>query len=144
MSRSKAKGSRIEREIVELHQALGVTDAERVPMSGALGGKYKDDVSFTLLREKLTAEVKARANGEGFAVIEKWLGSADILFLRKDKAKPLVLLPWHVWEWIIATLTSNAVVACPIALERPAPLPKAKKTPAPKARTPKAKKPARV
>lgn len=129
VSRSKAKGSRIEREIVELMKGLGCEDAERVPMSGMLGGKYKDDVSFTLVGEKLTTEVKARANGEGFAVIEKWLGSADALFLRKDNAKPLVVLPWHVWAWLVNAcqgLRSFVVNPDAFKLERPAQAPKKK------------------
>ena len=41
----------------------------------------------------LVAEVKARKNGSGFALLEKWLDTYDVLFLRRDRADPLVLLP---------------------------------------------------
>jgi hypothetical protein len=37
--------------------------------------------------------VKARANGESFATLERWLGDADALFLRRDRASPIVVLP---------------------------------------------------
>ena len=37
----------------------------------------------------LVGEVKTRGNGEGFALLERWLGDADMLFLRRDRAEPL-------------------------------------------------------
>ena len=49
----------------------------------------------------LVAEVKARKNGGGFAQLEKWLGDYDALFLRRDRANALVLLPWRVWADLI-------------------------------------------
>jgi hypothetical protein len=41
--------------------------------------------------------VKARASGEGFATLERWLGDADAQFLRRDRPDPLVVLPWSIW-----------------------------------------------
>jgi hypothetical protein len=29
--------------------------------------------------------------------LEKWLGEYDCLFLRRNSAEPMVLLPWRVW-----------------------------------------------
>jgi len=49
----------------------------------------------------LVAEVKARQNGAGFARLEKWLGNYDALFLRRDRADALVVLPWRVWADLI-------------------------------------------
>jgi len=46
----------------------------------------------------LVAEVKARAGGEGFRTLERWLSDKDLLFLRRDYAEPLVLMPWAVYE----------------------------------------------
>ena len=43
------------------------------------------------------AEVKARGNGSGFAMLEKWLGEYQALFLRRNRADPLVILPWSTW-----------------------------------------------
>ena len=49
----------------------------------------------------LVAEVKARKNGSGFTQLEKWLGEYQVLFLRRDRADPLVLLPWSTWEALL-------------------------------------------
>ena len=47
------------------------------------------------------AEVKARKNGSGFTQLEKWLSEYDVLFLRRDRADPLVLLPWSTWATLL-------------------------------------------
>ena len=103
---SKAKGSRRERQIVNLQRALGI-EAERVPLSGAVGGRYSGYVDlrpFDPERETLLTEVKARANGEGFIHLDKWLGEHDAMFLVRDRADPLVLLPWRTWEQMLRRL----------------------------------------
>lgn len=88
----RRKGAVIEREIVNRHLELGI-NALRVPLSGAARG-FKDDVQIELLG---TCEVKARASGEGFKTLEAWLGTCDALFLRRNQADPLVLLPWSTY-----------------------------------------------
>lgn len=94
MSRhSRDKGARIEREIVNLHRSAGIS-AERVPLSGAAGGQFIGDLVIDGLGR---AEVKARAGGAGFALLERWLSDHDGLFLRRDRAKPLVVLPWRTY-----------------------------------------------
>jgi hypothetical protein len=45
--------------------------------------------------------VKARASGEGFKTIEKWLGENDALFLVRDRQEPMVVLPWATWERLL-------------------------------------------
>jgi Holliday junction resolvase len=101
---SKRKGSRIEREIVQLHRDIGV-HAERVPLSGA--SRYRDngaDVDiFARGKDEapFVAEVKARKNGNGFTTLETWLADYDCLFLRRNNAEPLVVLPWRVWRSLL-------------------------------------------
>lgn len=102
---SRDKGARRERQIVQMHIVLGVK-AERVPLSGAavfrntrgtdvdVYARGKDEAPFV-------CEVKARASGEGFATLERWLGEADALFLVRDRAPPLVVLPWTRWAELI-------------------------------------------
>ena len=90
--KSKRKGYRIERELVQLHKAAGI-DAHRVPLSGAVGGSYSGD----LIVGEYRAEVKARGNGGGFVTLERWLGDNDLLFLKRDRAEPLVVMPWAVY-----------------------------------------------
>ena len=89
---SRDKGQRIERELVHLHLDAGIP-ASRVPLSGAAGGEYAGDLHIL----DFTVEVKARANGEGFKQLEAWLGDHDMLFLRRDRQRPLVLLPWQTY-----------------------------------------------
>jgi hypothetical protein len=86
---SQRKGYRIELEIARRHLADGIT-AQRVPLSGAAGGLFAGDV---VIGGAMRAEVKARANGNGVKILESWLGDNDLLFLRRDRAEPLVFSP---------------------------------------------------
>ena len=96
-SAGKAKGARIEREVVELHMREGIL-AKKVPLSGALGGEYYGDVHIFPSKDiKMTAEVKSRKNGAGFAVIEGWLGDNQLLFLRRNNTEHLVCMPFKVY-----------------------------------------------
>lgn len=83
----------MEREIVHLHRDAGLP-AERVPLSGAAGGGFSGDV---IIDGDLRAEVKARAHGEGFKTLERWLGDNHFLFLRRDRSTPIVVMPWDVY-----------------------------------------------
>ena len=85
---SRDKGQRIKRGLVHMPTAAGI-DASRVPFSGAAGGAYSGD----LRRGALIAEVKARVSGSGFVQLERWLGDHALLFLKRDRQRPLVVLP---------------------------------------------------
>jgi len=101
--KAKAKGSRIEREIVSRHEAAGI-EACRVIGSGAYAAASDDlrgDVHVTIGGRRLVAEVKARSAGAGFKTLERWLGDNDLLFLRRDRAEPLVAMPFAVYAEII-------------------------------------------
>ncbi len=93
---SRDKGARRERQVVALHVDLGIR-AEKVPLSGATryrgNGADIDIYPFGEDAAALAAEVKSRRNGEGFVTIEKWLGENDALFLWRDRANPLVVVP---------------------------------------------------
>lgn len=95
---SRDKGLRRERAIVEIHQKSGL-QAERVPLSGALRyrGNGADVDLYVRGSDPLKAEVKARGEGAGFRTLERWLGLNDALFLVRDRAAPIVVLPLHVW-----------------------------------------------
>jgi Holliday junction resolvase len=88
--RSRDKGARGERHLVHLLQAAGFA-AERVPLSGAAGGRYCGDVSVPLLGVDRTVEVKVRANG--FRELYRWLDGADMLIVKADRAEMLVVVP---------------------------------------------------
>ena len=105
MSKSQRdKGLRAEREIVDRHKAINV-HAERIPLSGASryrgAGHDVDLYPFGRDAAPLVAEVKARGNGSGFTLLEKWLGEHQVLFLRRDRADPLVVLPWSTCETLL-------------------------------------------
>ena len=106
-ARHRQKGDRCERELVERHQALGI-NAERYPLSGAsrFRGSGHDLDIYAIGRDEapLVAESKARKNGDGFKQLEKWLGEYDLLFLRRNNADPLVLMPWRVWAALLAKI----------------------------------------
>jgi Holliday junction resolvase len=55
---SREKGNRAERALVAVLRAAGFA-AERVPLSGAAGGRYCGDVSVPLLGVDRTVEVSA-------------------------------------------------------------------------------------
>lgn len=96
----RTKGLRVEREIVAMHQAMGV-HAERVPLSGAAGGSYKGDV---IIDGQLRAEVKSRNEGQGFALLQRWLADNDMLIVKEDRKEPLVVLPWETYRKLIGTM----------------------------------------
>jgi hypothetical protein len=102
--RSRDKGNRIEREIIDRRKALG-TRAERYALSGARRFSDKGhDVDIYLFgrdESPLVAKVKGRKNGAGCATLEKWLDEFDALFLRRNSADPLVLVPWRIWTHIL-------------------------------------------
>ena len=100
-ARHRQKGNRCERELVQLHKDIGV-HCERYPLSGAsrFRGSGHDLDVYANGREEapLVAECKARKNGAGFTTLESWLSDYDLLFLRRNNAEPLVVLPWRVWR----------------------------------------------
>jgi hypothetical protein len=95
---SRDKGLRRERAIVDIHTKCGLR-AERVPLSGAVRyrGNGADVDLYVRGAEPVKAEVKARGEGDGFKTLERWLGANDALFLWRDRATPMVVLPLHVW-----------------------------------------------
>lgn len=101
---ARDKGQRIERELVVRHLAIGIK-AEKVPLSGSVvyrGNSSDLDVyAFGPDAAPLVGEVKARASGRGFTMLERWMSDADVLFLRRDRQEPIVVLPWKSWERLL-------------------------------------------
>jgi len=95
-SRSKAKGSAYELEVVRKHREMGVA-AEKMPLSGALGGKYAGDIK--LFNGGMRGECKRRK--KGFTTLYKALaqdGGNDICFVRDDNQETLVVMPWETYQ----------------------------------------------
>lgn len=84
------KGARVERALIKLLQDKGFA-AERVPLSGAMHGRFGSDISMPLLGKDLRIEVKCRANG--FNRLYDWLAGSDALIVRADRSPPLLIMP---------------------------------------------------
>lgn len=97
---SKQKGYRYEAKLVKMHEKIGV-HAERVPLSGAAGGSHTGDV---IVDGEFRTEVKARKNGDGFKVLEKWMKDCDMLFLFRDRQAPFVCMDWLTYERIMGSV----------------------------------------
>jgi len=87
---ARDKGQRVEYKVLHRLQDAGIP-AEKLPLSGQLGGKYRGDL---MVADSFRAEVKARKSGEGFAVLERWLGGHDLLLLVRDRQLPLAVMEW--------------------------------------------------
>ena len=87
--RSRSKGARIERGIVNALHANGIA-AVRVPLSGAVGSRFAGDILLPFMGRDLCVEVKARA--DGFRELYRWLNERDTLIVKADRQEPLVFL----------------------------------------------------
>jgi hypothetical protein len=83
---------------VERHRALGV-HAERYPLSGTsrFRGRGHDVDLYLFGRDQAPAVAEAHKNGAGFTTLETWLAEYDALYLRRNNADPLDVLPWRMW-----------------------------------------------
>lgn len=103
-NRSKQKGDREERDIVNKHRDLGFT-IERTLESGARSdGSDPWDVNLETSIGVLKGECKLRASG--FKTIYDWFDKTTIDFLtvRQDRSERLYIVPENVWFKIINAL----------------------------------------
>jgi Holliday junction resolvase len=98
--RSRNKGLRTERGIVTLLKASGFA-AERVPLSGSVGGRFAGDIVLPLMGRDLYVEVKCR--GQGFRELYGWLEQRHVLILKADRREPLVVLRMSLAAEIVDT-----------------------------------------
>lgn len=88
---SRSKGAREERALVKYLQSRGYA-AERVPLSGAAGGKFKGDVTVPVCGVDRLLESKVRS--DGFKELYSWLGTDNYaLVVRADRKPPLLVIP---------------------------------------------------
>lgn len=99
----KRKGDRVEREFVNLLNQLPGVDAERVPLSGAAGGRFSGDITVKCLHADYVAEVKARTDSRstGWKMLERWLADNSFLFLKENGKRALVVMPWDIFEELL-------------------------------------------
>jgi hypothetical protein len=87
--RLRREGARTERSIVHALQANGIA-AVRVPLSGAVGGRFAGEIILPLMGRDLYVEVKARA--DGFRELCRWLNERGLLIVKADRQEPLVVV----------------------------------------------------
>ena len=99
---SRDKGANFEREIVNWHKDRGV-DAERIPLSGAVKGNYSGDIKsgpqLALLAE---CKRRARAYQDLYDALDQ--DDSDMLFVRRDRGRTLVVLPIETYEAVLEWL----------------------------------------
>ncbi|MCP3678131.1 MAG: hypothetical protein GY721_11220 [Deltaproteobacteria bacterium] len=81
--KSRDKGARGERELVNLLIGEGFTDALRVPNSGAMRG-FPDDVQVTLSKHDTPERIEVKRRAQGFKRIHAWLQNCFAVAYRKD------------------------------------------------------------
>jgi hypothetical protein len=103
---SRNKGLRREREFCEL------TGGTRVPLSGAAGGQFSNDV---ILPNGQKVEVKARK--DGFKELYKWImderEKPDLLALKADRKPWLVVMTLEEYQKLTRKDESNATHTTP-------------------------------
>ena len=86
---SRRKGADVERAVVHLHHDAGIP-CEKISRTGYTGPDL-------CVADTWLAEVKARRSGEGFAVLERWLEGVALLFLKRNRHPPLVVMAWETY-----------------------------------------------
>ena len=104
--RSRDKGARAERLLVRQLQDFGIA-AQRIPLSGSVGGKFVGDVSLPLLGADRVCEVKCRA--DGFATLYAWLEGRDLLALKRDRDDFLIVLPFRIFRTLAIASEASCV-----------------------------------
>lgn len=97
----RRKGCDNERSIVRELRKKGII-CDRVPLSGAMGGKYAGDI---IIEDRLRFEAKVRA--EGFKELYKWIEGNDGLIVRADRK-----------EWLVVHRLSDVVKVLPLLSEQ--------------------------
>tara|TARA_R100001591_G_scaffold19062_1_gene25712 strand:+ start:1474 stop:1803 length:330 start_codon:yes stop_codon:yes gene_type:complete len=93
---SRDKGAAFEREIVNWHLEKNV-EAERIPLSGSVKGSFAGDLIIGP-EKALLAECKRRARAwqDLYDALDQ--DGSDMLFIRKDRERTLVVLPLETYE----------------------------------------------
>ena len=93
---SRDKGANFEREVVNWHKDSNV-EAARIPLSGGVKGNYSGDLKIGP-QQALLAECKRRARAwqDLYDALDQ--DNSDMLFIRKDRERTLVVLPLETYE----------------------------------------------
>lgn len=106
---SRSKGAAHELQIRDMLRAEGI-GAEKVSRGWKKGedlhvGPFDHDRGYLRV---IKAEVKWRTGGQGFATIERWLGECGIMFLKRFRKKPMVVMPWETFAMFARPAVAKA------------------------------------
>ena len=90
MSASKAKGRSLENLVTETLNTNGIP-AQRIPLSGSLGGQYSDDVIIGTI-EKPISRLECKFRESISMQLWDWSEDVDYLVLKRSRKQPLVLM----------------------------------------------------
>ena len=86
-------------------QARGFA-AERVPLSGAVVGRFTGNIVLPLMGRDLCVEVKVRA--DGFRELYCWPNQRDVLIVKADRQEPLWVLRMSMAPKIAKSATGRS------------------------------------
>jgi len=97
-NRSKNKGSKEERCVVNLHKSWGFA-AQRTLENGARNSGPTWDIDlYWKGRDNAPLIGECKVRGSGYKVIYDQLGENDFLTIRADKKQRLYVVPERVWK----------------------------------------------
>ena len=60
-----------------------------------------------------TRIAEKQVSGEGIATLKRWVGDADVLYLRQAQGAALVVVPERVWLRVLAGVLSDGKTLTP-------------------------------
>ena len=90
MSKARDKGRRLE-NLIALQLTSSGIPAERVPLSGSLGGKYKDDVVIGTIDNPI-ARIECKNRENLSMLLWDWKEGCDYLVIKRNHKSPLFVL----------------------------------------------------
>lgn len=101
-NRSKNKGDKEERAIVNLHREWGF-NATRTLKSGARSdGSKTFDIEIYNVKNFPFLHGEAKVRADGFKQIYDYLGSNHFLTIRADNKERLYVIPEEIWRKLIS------------------------------------------
>ena len=62
-----------------------------------------------------TRIAEKQVSGEGIATLKRWVGDADVLYLRQDRSDTLVVVPERTWLRLLAGVLADGKTHAPTA-----------------------------
>jgi len=98
-NKNRNKGNYHEGKIVEQLEKKGFI-AEKQPLSGSLGGKYRGDIKLQIGQEQIIIEVKYR-DKSSFPPVMKTLENRDIAWYKNRRGEQVVFMTKEIFYKIM-------------------------------------------